>query len=741
MNATSWIVLCLAYIVGLLSTAILGFPTDPQNWQGWGTLCLGLGVAGIVAGAIVPRGWRTGPRLPLWAVAGLVGAIAVAYLQFRTLQPEPSDISHLAGEVEGLVQVRGRILEMPSVNRSQRVRFVLAAAEAGDRQAVTGKLYVTVPLLQGTGLYPKQEVKLQGFLYLPQAAENPGAFDFQAYLARRGIFAGFSGELVEEPTEAPWGWWKLRQRIIRAQVRWLGSPAGPLVSSMVLGRRAVDLPHDIRAQFIRAGLAHILAASGFHVSLLLGLVLALTRNLSGKTRLGVGLTVLVVYVGLTGVQPSVMRAAIMGGGALFALAAERRVKPLGLLLLTATGLLLFNPLWIWDLGFQLSFLATLGLIVTMPLLVQRLDWLPPAIATLIAVPLAASIWTLPLLCSAFNVVATYSIATNIIATPLISIVSLGGMVSAAAALIFPPAGSAIALLLYYPAQALILLVNFCNALPGSSWAVGRITAAQLAIVYGAIALVWLSRKAQRLWGAVALCALTVVLLPIAYRHFTTVQVTVLATRQEPAVVLQDRGKVALMGCIEPDTASYTVLPFLAQEGINQLNLAIAFNSKNCQQDGWNEIFANLPVRTFLAASETLEALSQKAKIAKSLPLKAGQAVKLNSTQLKILSLSPPTIRWQSSQLGWLLADFTETATLPPLPAEISPEVLVWSGGQLPAEGLNWPLRAAIATSPKISAQTLSQLRQKQVRVYTTQQEGAIQWTRDKGFQTTQAIAE
>ncbi|MCZ0902100.1 ComEC/Rec2 family competence protein, partial [Microcoleus sp. HI-ES] len=97
-------------------------------------------------------------------------------------------------------------------------------------------------------------------------------------------------------------------------------------------------------------------------------------------------------------------AALMGFGTLFALVLNRQVKPLGLLLIAATILLLVNPLWIWDLGFQLSFLATLGLIVTTPPLMAKLDWMPPAIASIVVVPIAASVWVLPLLLYVFSVV-------------------------------------------------------------------------------------------------------------------------------------------------------------------------------------------------------------------------------------------------------------------------------------------------------------------------------------------------
>ena len=235
-----------------------------------------------------------------------------------------------------------------------------------------------------------------------------------------------------------------------AQVKGLGSPNGQLVSSMVLGRRAVDLPAQIRNLFVVGGLAHILAASGFHVSLLLGVILRFTQFVDEKKQLTIGVVVLLFYVGLTGCSPSVIRAVLMGIAILIAKASQAKIRPLGALLFVAVLILLVNPLWIWDLGFQLSFLATFGLVFSLPAIIKKLDWLPPTIATAIAVPLAATLWVLPLIIYTFSKVSTYSIFVNILTTPLIAVISLGGMLVSAIALVNISLGAAFAWLLKYP---------------------------------------------------------------------------------------------------------------------------------------------------------------------------------------------------------------------------------------------------------------------------------------------------
>ena len=470
----------------------------------------------------------------------MVALTAVVYLQIRTPLPQYNDVSYqvVRGDRQ-LVTLAGKVLTEPRLSDRNSLKFLFRATALDNGEKVSGKLYATLPLLQGTGIYPGQELSLTGYLYLPQPASNPHSFDFQKYLARQGVFAGVRGtEASFDPVEPQWSWSKLRQRIVRTHLKGLGSPRGQLVSSMVLGRKAVDLPQDIRDRFIVSGLAHVLAASGFHVSLLLGIILKLTERVAAKPRLAIGLGILSVYLGLTGMQASVMRACLMGAGVLLALTMNTKVKPLGSLLLAAVIILLFDPLSIGDLGFKLSFLATFGLIVTLPQLQTKLDWLPSTIATLVAIPLAASVWVLPLLCYEFNTLATYSLLVNIICTPLIIVVSLGGMISAIAGLVIPTLGSAIASVLYYPTTVLMAITQFCSTLPGNNWSVGRIPVIILLAIYGLFILIWLSRWWQKRWW-LGLILPIAIFITLAINNSFQVQIAVLPNPQSPIVVIRD----------------------------------------------------------------------------------------------------------------------------------------------------------------------------------------------------------
>lgn len=741
MTRNDWIILCLAYIVGLLSTNLLDFSSAVTSQQ----LCfLAVGLTGLAAICAIslPKSLK---RSRIWLGAAIVAFLAVWYFQLRLPQPKSNDLSYrvTASESE-LVTVKGTVLTEPRLNDRQRLKFLLEATQLDNEAEVSGKLYVTVPLLQGTGVYPGKQIELKGVLYLPQAASSPGGFDFKQYLARQGIFAGIQGlEVVSEPYEPTWGWWKIRRRIVRSQLRGLGSPVGQLVSSMVLGRKAVDLPGDIRDRFIEAGLAHILAASGFHVSLLLGIILKLTARIAVKPRLAVGVGTLIVYLGLTGIQASVFRACLMGSAVLVALAMDTKVKPLGSLLLAATIILLFNPLFISDLGFQLSFLATFGLIVTLPALQAKLDWLPSTIATLISVPLAASVWVLPLISYEFNTIATYSIIVNVICTPLITLISLGGMISAIAGSIVPALGSAIASLLLYPTLLLIAATEFFTSLPGSTWAIGQIPLKVLITIYSLLILVWLTKWWSKRWWLALLLGITLIVTTVMH-NTNRLQVTVLAARSSPIIVIQDRGRVILINSGKSDRAKYTVLPFLTHQGINQIDYAIAYDERSNSTTAWQEIAADVDIKYIVRPVNSYYLWDRKIE---SFP--SDKEITTKSARLSI-DRDLAIVNLRIEDRTWLIIGRTFENNSP---SDLKIEqyikqhalksqhpIIVWSGNNLASAWLELlQPEIAIASGNDINSKTRAKLRQKQIESHNTTAEGTLRWSFKNGFTRQEAF--
>ena len=780
MMQSSSVIICLAYILGLLFTAV--------PWGGIWVLVLGI-LAAVLFRAIyiglrkfaqkreksITKGKAganvtlTTPDPRVWLIAGLVGLLATLYFQLRVPQPGEKDISQFISSEdnsnqERLVIVRGEVASTPRLTRSQRGQFWLEATQLDEvkndkgpaslPKGVRGKLYVTVPILQATGLYPSQEIAVTGMLYKPKAASNPGAFDFQKYLKQEGTFAGLIGKQINFiDEEKKWGWWQVRETIIRSQVRWLGVPEGLLVSAMVLGSKAVDLPYDIRDLFVKVGLAHALAASGFQTSLILGVILQLTKREKKATQIILGVLGLITFLFLAAFQAAVVRAVIMGFAALVGLALERKVQQLGSLLLAATLLLLFNPLWIWDLGFQLSFLATLALIATATPITQRLDWIPPAIASLISVPLAATIWTVPLLLQIFSVVAVYSVPLSIITTLLISIVSIGSMISSLVSLIVPDLGSTLASFLYYPTHWLIQLVDFSASLPGSSVAVGSISTEQMVVIYGLIISTCMVRWWQQRWWFAGLIAIVLVIIPVWHSANSLLLITLLATDKEPVLVIQDKGQVTLINSGDEGTGRFTILPFLQQQGVNKIDWAVSSKFLANESDAWLEILESLPINNFYAYASQLgnnietQAIQEKLQKRQGIyqPLSLGQTVNNGSTTAQFVNDQLPILRLQIFGQNWLLIGSVKSQQIEELIRTgglSSPEVLWCPSESLQDLVLALKPQVAIAnrsvgitSANNLDNKTLSALSKGKTKLFFTGSDGAIQWTPDGDFET------
>lgn len=522
------------------------------------------------------------------------------YYYFRLPSVSDLDISHyISHSFYNRVAVEGVILTTPRVNQNHKSRFIFQARELvkenNEREKVTGKIYVTSPLLEVNGLFPSTVVILEGNLYQPSPPLNPDGFNFADYLQRQGVFSGLRVNSVSVIKEGNrWNeflFW-IRRRIIQTHVRFLNIPSGSLVSSMVMGSRAVDLDWQLQESFRLAGLAHVLAASGFHVSLLLGLILAVTQSFSSRTRFLMGGLTLFIYATITGFYPSILRACLMGFAILAAIINEKKVRVSGSLLLVAVILLLINPLWIFDLGFQLSFLATFGLIVSLPTIVQKLDWLPPTLANLIAVPLAATLWTLPLQFYYFHRFPLYGILTNILSTPLVIILTLGGIFTAFIGVFFPLLGSAIASIFYPIIWLLIKLVKISNQLPLSSIAVGQINIFTLIIIYVIFLVILYIKSVNKYKYFLIIFTLILIIFPLIYQKLTLIQITVIDNSYKPTIIIQNKSNTALINLGDKDNIYFTILPFLRSEGINSVELVI--DNKN--KESLNILTKYLPVK-------------------------------------------------------------------------------------------------------------------------------------------------
>lgn len=278
---------------------------------------------------------------------------------------------------------------------------------------------------------------MEGRLSVPFKAGNPSQFDYGNYLRNYNTYVVFYANNLEKIDKSLSGKAKFmqsinsyRERIITAHSKYLVSPNLEVLGGIVFGEDAVSPPQNIKQSFINSGLLHILAASGMNVAFIYGfffLLISLFR-VKFKIRVILGMIMVVIYSLMTGLGASVIRATCM---LLFVLAGkliDRDAHSISLLSFVALLMLLYNPLWVNDVGFQLSFIVTFGILIMAPAFV-RANRIKDFIISSVMIPIIAQLWVIPIQIFYFNNISLYSVFANIMSVPILMILSFGGFIS------------------------------------------------------------------------------------------------------------------------------------------------------------------------------------------------------------------------------------------------------------------------------------------------------------------------
>ena len=233
---------------------------------------------------------------------------------------------------------------------------------------------------------------------------------------------------------------KLRTELHGALVGQLGDGYGDVAYGMLTGDKYA-LSDDIRDVFSVSGIGHILAVSGLHIGFLCALMLLLLKRARVSVRAGCTAAVLILYMLFVGFSPSVVRAVVMCSTGLATLINGRRRDGLSALCLSVSVILLFKPLSLYDVGFQMSVGAVFGMLTVSPLVLRALKRIriPRFIAAPISVSFAAQAGVTPCMLYYFNTFSVYSVLTNVLLMPLITLVFVLLFVSALITAVIAPA--------------------------------------------------------------------------------------------------------------------------------------------------------------------------------------------------------------------------------------------------------------------------------------------------------------
>lgn len=308
----------------------------------------------------------------------------------------------------------------------------------------SGNLLVTFVADSNTHKARYGDVWLIPALYKPiDPPYNPAEFNYKQYLANQNIhYQSFlplpHARLLRrnQGNSVITFSLKTRQQLVTAIKTYLHNPeAIAIASTLLLGYKA-DLSSEVLQAYSKTGTIHVLSVSGAHVAVIFWLISTLLKPFRhhryGKW-LNAGLSLVLIwgYAILTGLSPAICRAAIMLSMIIISKAGSRPVHTLNVLAVSAFGLLLYNPLLIADVGFQLSYLAVLGLLVVQPIIYELKDFDNPIARKLwyaVSASLAAQIITFPLSAYYFHQFPVYFLISNlIILIPAEAIVIIGAV--------------------------------------------------------------------------------------------------------------------------------------------------------------------------------------------------------------------------------------------------------------------------------------------------------------------------
>ena len=498
----------IAWFCGLWLASVLTL-----DWRVW----LALGVGGLVTAVLLRRRQKFS-----WGAA-CVGVLALGGMRYATAVPTINEqhIAYYNGSRS--VTITGLVVDEPDVND----RFVNLRVEVDSIQVSGGaQLPMQGTVQVQTYRFPVinygSRLRVTGILETPPEDET---FSYRAYLARQGIHSLMSlpnvtviAENEGNPLYRAIFAFKSRAQATIAQL--IPEPQAALLTGILLGNDN-GLPPDLAEAFRTTGMTHVIAISGFNIAILVAILVRLAEPfLPRRGAVIFALVGISFYTVLVGADASVVRAALMGS--IYLVTNRWLGRPnfaFASLFLAGWVMTILRPFTLWDVGFQLSFAATLSLMLYADPLTQwarrglqrwlTREWVEKVMGVLseaVILTIAAQILTLPLMIGYFGQLSIISLLANALILPVQPAVMIWGGLATLVGLVVPAVGQLLAWVAWLFLGYTIWMVRLFAAVPGAAVPLTISTAGVVAIFGVIAALTWWGKqpldKRGQIWTAV-----------------------------------------------------------------------------------------------------------------------------------------------------------------------------------------------------------------------------------------------
>ena len=398
-------------------------------------------------------------------------------------------------------------------DKEEAITLIGRVSKEADVRETNTMLEIKVEDLEGkvlvtTNKYPEYQygdgLKIKGKLKTPPVFED---FSYKDYLVKDGIYSVIYYPEIEliEKNQGNFLYAQVldfKDKLRKVIYQNLSPPQSLILGALILGDKK-QISQEWKEKLNYAGVRHLTAVSGMHVAILSSVLISFLIGIGLWTRQAFYFSIILIllFIIMTGLQSSAIRAGIMGGLFLLGQHLGRLSQSLRAIVFAAVLILAFNPLLLkLDVGFQLSFLAMVGIIYFLPFFQKwfRSVSHPSQFKDIVAITLSAQIFTLPILIYNFGYFSLVSPITNILLLPLLPYIMVFGFIFAIAGLLFHPLGWFLSLPVSFLLIYLTKVVGWFFNLPFSAYFL-KISWIWLIISYLFLVLItWQLNKRQKL---------------------------------------------------------------------------------------------------------------------------------------------------------------------------------------------------------------------------------------------------
>ncbi len=577
----------------------------------------------------------------------------------------------------------GEVLSLQTESEKS-VRFYLNAesfeTKAGKRTPVSGKVYVSI-YCNDEDIRPSVNrgdiISTSCEISVPNAALNRGGFDYRQYLKTKSVFFTASGQDVsvishkKRPVKD--AYFAMRTRLLNLFDERFPKEEASLLKAYILGDMQNADP-AVSESFSKSGLTHALAVSGMHVVVFLSILASLLKllHISKRKQLLLSVFLVAFFIVFTGAQVSAIRAGIASILAVGAQLFYRRSDPITALSEAAAIICAFEPYLILNVSFQLSFGATLGILLFSESIIERMKhpiealkgkkerlWrILNSIIEQLAVGLSAQVFVIPIMVYQFQTVSLSSIIATVAISPFLTPALAGGLLFCAVGFLGDIISIPVAGFLFFFAKAMNFVSDIFAAVPFASISFGIVTPFILLLYTFFILIVTFScfkrKRTEFIFSVFSMLCLLILFFGNRFLNRDVVRLSFINVGQGDCALIKAPGNCDILidaGGKEGDTSVGvdTVRPYLLQSGVYDIEYAVISHGHIDHLGGMLSLMDEMEIKQFVVPNgfgrtDEAKTLLRKAK-EKNIPVSVidgGDAIDFQNG-MKLSCILPDTL--------------------------------------------------------------------------------------------------